>query len=38
MDKSNNKLEILCKCITANISAIWQHAVQTTDQLSSPNC
>ena len=26
------------KCITANTSVIWQHAAQTTDQLSSPNC
>ena len=26
------------KCITANTSVIWQHAVHTTDQLSSPNC
>ena len=25
--------EILCKCITANTSAIWQHAAHTTDQL-----
>ena len=25
--------EILYKCITANTSAIWQHAAHTTDQL-----
>ena len=25
-------------CITANTSAIWQHAAQTTDQLTSPSC
>ena len=30
--------KILCKCITANTSVIWQHAAHTTDQLSSPNC
>ena len=30
--------KILYKCITANISVIWQHAEHTTDQLSSPNC
>ena len=30
--------KILYKCITANTSAIWQHAAHTTDQLSSPNC
>ena len=33
--KKNSK--ILYKCITANTSVIWQHAAQTTDQLSSPN-
>ena len=32
MDKSNKKLQILYKCITANTSAIWQHAAHTTDQ------
>ena len=25
-------------CITANTSAIWQHAAHTTNQLTSPNC
>ena len=34
-DRSNEKLKILCKCITANTSAIWQHAAHTTDQLTS---
>ena len=35
MDRSNKKLY---KCITANTSAICQHAAHTTDQLTSPNC
>ena len=26
------------KCITANTSAIWQHAAHITDQLTSPSC
>ena len=26
------------KCITANNSAIWQHAAQTTDQLTTASC
>ena len=30
--------KILCKCITANTSVIWQHAAHTTDQLTSPSC
>ena len=39
MDRSNKKkLKILQKCITANNSAIWQHAAHTTDQLTSPSC
>ena len=32
--KENNKK--LYKCITANTSAIWQHAAHTTDQLLLP--
>ena len=32
------KLQILYKCITANTSAIWQHAARTTNQLTSPSC
>ena len=32
------KIIELHKCITANISAIWQHAARTTDQLTSPSC
>ena len=35
MDRSNKKF---FKCITANTSAIWQHAAHTTDQLTSPSC
>ena len=31
--ESVKMFEILCKCITANTSAIWQHAAHTTDQL-----
>ena len=38
MDRSNKKIEIIYKCVTANTSAIWQHAAHTTDQLTSPNC
>ena len=34
MDRSDEK-KILYKCITANTSAIWQHAAHTTDQLTS---
>ena len=33
MDRSNKKLKIVYKCITANTSALWQHAAHTTDQL-----
>ena len=33
MDISNKKK--LYKCITANTSAIWQHAAHTADQLTS---
>ena len=33
MDRSNKKLNILHKCITAKTSATWQHAAHTTDQL-----
>ena len=33
MDKSNKELKISYKCITANTSAIWQHAAHNTDQL-----
>ena len=29
---------ILYICITANTSAIWQHAAHITDQLTSPSC
>ena len=29
---------MLYKCIMANTSAIWQQAVHTTYQLSSPSC
>ena len=29
---------MLHKCITANTSAIWQHAAHTTNQLTSPSC
>ena len=32
------KSKILYKCITANTSALLQHAAHTTDQLTSPNC
>ena len=42
IDKSNkqktNKQTKVYKCIKANISAIWQHAAHTTDQLTSPSC
>ena len=38
MDRSNEKLKIIYKCITANTSVIWQHAAHTTNQLTSPNC
>ena len=40
MGRSNKKLFflILHKYITANTSAIWQHAAHTTDQLTSPGC
>ena len=31
-------LKILYKCITANTSALWQHAARTTDQLTSSSC
>ena len=31
--KQLRKIKILHKCITANTSAIWQHAAHTTDQL-----
>ena len=36
MDRSNKKSKIEYKCITANTSAISQHAAYTTDQLTSP--
>ena len=37
MDRSSKSfLKILYECITANTSAIWQHAAHNTDQLSSP--
>ena len=29
--------KLLNKCITANTSAIWQHAAHTTNQLTSPS-
>ena len=37
MDRSNKKknIKIAYKCITANTSAIWQHAPHTTDQFIS---
>ena len=38
MDRSNKKFKILYKCITANTSAIWQHAAHTIDQHTSPSC
>ena len=39
MDRSNKKKNlILYKCVTANNSAIWQHAAHTTDQFTSPSC
>ena len=38
MDRSNKKFLIVYKGITANTSAIWQHAAHTTDQLTSPSC
>ena len=38
MDRSNKNIKILYKCITANTSAIWQHAAHATDQLTSPGC
>ena len=40
MDRSNKKFKILLlyKCITANTSAIWQHAAHTTNQLTAPSC
>ena len=33
MDRSNEKIKKVYKCVTANTSAIWQHVVYTTDQL-----
>ena len=33
MDRSNKKLKIVYKCITAEISAIRQHAAYTTNLL-----
>ena len=38
MDRTNKKIKMLYKCITANTSAIWQHAAHTTDQFTSPSC
>ena len=39
MDRSNKKKsKILYKCITANTSVIWEHAVHITDRLISPSC
>ena len=38
MDRSNKKIKIVYKYITANTSAIWQHAARTTNQLISPSC
>ena len=38
MDRSNFFFKNSYKCITANPSAIWQHAAHTTDQLTSPSC
>ena len=33
IERSNKKYKKVYTCITANTSAIWQHAVHTTDQL-----
>ena len=30
--------KLIYKCITANTSAIWQHAAHTTNELTSPSC
>ena len=38
MDRSNKNSKILYECITANTSAIWQHAAHITEQLTSPSC
>ena len=37
MDRNNRKFLKIYEYVTANTSAIWQHAARTTDQLSSPN-
>ena len=36
--EATQNYKILYECITANTSAIWQHAAHTTDQLTSPSC
>ena len=36
MERSNNFF--IYKCMTANTSAIWQHAAYAIDQLTSPSC
>ena len=36
--KQQQQKKPLYKCITANTSAIRQHAAHTTDQLTSPSC
>ena len=36
--QKQSKIKILYKCITANASAMWQHAAHTADQLTSPSC
>ena len=38
MGRSNTKFKILYKCITANSTALWQHAAHNTNQLTSPSC
>ena len=38
MDRCNRKLKLLQKCITTNISAIYQLAAHTTNQVTSPSC
>ena len=37
-EEAIKNLKISYKCITVYISAIWQHAAHTTDQLTSPSC
>ena len=37
-ERRNEKSKGVYKCITANTNAIWQHAVHTTNQLTSASC